>query len=155
MKFYICEKDSAMLGLRPSIQLGLVQINCSITTKDTRKIENIEDLANEYPDGFQGISNFPGKQKNIHLRKHNVSRPTPKKIPSPFERWTKKELYKMENVGVIEKVNGPTDWVNAIAWSKKKNGEIRIYLDPKPLNKVIKRIYYKILDPGRNFPQTS
>ena len=52
-KFFICENDTAVLGLRPSIQLGLVQINCSITTVDTkREIKNIEDLANKYPDRF-------------------------------------------------------------------------------------------------------
>ena len=49
-KSYICENDTAILGLRPSIHLGLLQINCSIILKDTRKIENIEDLANAYPD---------------------------------------------------------------------------------------------------------
>ena len=61
-KFFICENNTAILGLRPSIQLGLVQINCSITTVDTkREMKNIEDLANEYPDRFQGIGSFPGK----------------------------------------------------------------------------------------------
>ena len=36
-KFFICENDTAILSLRPSIQLGLVQINCSITTVDTKR----------------------------------------------------------------------------------------------------------------------
>ena len=63
-KFFICENDTAILGLRPSIQLGLVQINWSITTVDTkREIKNIEDLANEYPDRFQGIGSFQGNKK--------------------------------------------------------------------------------------------
>ena len=34
--FYICENDTVILGLRPSIQLGLVQITCSVTKKDTK-----------------------------------------------------------------------------------------------------------------------
>ena len=49
----------------------------------------------------------------------------------------------MESLGVIEKVTEPTKWVNAIACSRKKSGDIRICLDPKPLNKCIKRTYYK------------
>ena len=36
-KFFMCENDTAILSLRPSIQLGLVQINCSITTVDTKR----------------------------------------------------------------------------------------------------------------------
>ena len=61
-------KMKAILGLRPSIQLGLVQINCSITTVDTkREIKNIEDLANEYLDRFQGYwIASQGNKKNTH-----------------------------------------------------------------------------------------
>ena len=44
---------------------------------------------------------------------------------------------------MIKKVNEPTDWVNAIACSRKKNGALRICLDPKPLNKCIKRTHHK------------
>ena len=49
----------------------------------------------------------------------------------------------MENMGVIERVYEPTDWVNATAFSRKRSGELRICLDPKLLNKFIKRTYYK------------
>ena len=49
----------------------------------------------------------------------------------------------MENVGVIEKVNEPADWMNAIACSRKRSGELKICLHPKPLNKFIKTTYYK------------
>ena len=50
-KFYVCEKDTAILGLRPCIQLGLVLINCSVAKKETKKIESTDDLTNEYPVG--------------------------------------------------------------------------------------------------------
>ena len=143
-KFLICENDTAILGLRSSIQLGLVQINCSITTVDTkREIKNIEDLANEYPDRFQSIGSFPGKQK-IHIIDNAtpVIQP-PRKYPVHIREDLKRELEKMEDIGVIKKVNEPTDWVNAIACSRKKNGALRICLDPKPLNKCIKRTHHK------------
>ena len=67
-KFYVCKNDTAILGLRPCIQLGLVQFNGGVTKNETRKIESIEDLANEYPDRFQGIGNFSGKLKK-YLKK--------------------------------------------------------------------------------------
>ena len=121
-----------------------MQINCSITTVDTkREIKNIEDLANEYPDRFQGIGSFLGKQK-IHII--NNATPviqTPRKYPVHIREELKRELEKMEDRGVIKKVNEPTDWVNAIACSRKKNDALRICLDPKPLNKCIKRTHNK------------
>ena len=112
---------TAILGLRPSIQLGFVQINCSIITVDTkREIKNIEDLANEYPDGFQGIGSFLGKQKIHIIDDETPLIQPPRKYPVHIREELKRELEKMEDRGVIKKVNEPTDWVNAIACSRKK-----------------------------------
>ena len=33
----------------------------------------------------------------------------------------------------------PTDWVNGLVVVEKQNGKLRVCLDPRPLNKVIKR----------------
>ena len=46
---------------------------------------------------------------------------------------------------VLNLVYEPTDWVDAISCSRKRSGELRICLDPKSLNKFIKRTYYKTL----------
>ena len=40
---------------------------------------------------------------------------------------------------IIEPINYHTDRVNAIAVAMKKNGKICLCLDPRPLNKAIKR----------------
>ncbi|KAG8176531.1 hypothetical protein JTE90_020365, partial [Oedothorax gibbosus] len=50
----------------------------------------------------------------------------------------------MEQNGIIEKVTKPTDWVNPVVIVPKKNNSIRICLDPRHLNKVIKRHHYQI-----------
>ncbi|GFN78596.1 insulin-like 0 precursor [Plakobranchus ocellatus] len=50
----------------------------------------------------------------------------------------------MESLNVIQKETEPTDWVNSIAFSRKSNGKLRVCLDPKDLNKVIKRTHHKI-----------
>ena len=38
----------------------------------------------------------------------------------------------------------PTDWVNSLVIAEKKDGNLRLCLDPRDLNKVIKREHYKI-----------
>ena len=45
----------------------------------------------------------------------------------------------MVSLGVIEKVDKPTDWVNSIVIVEKSNGDIRLCLDPKDLNRAVKR----------------
>ena len=52
----------------------------------------------------------------------------------------KKELDSMEKTGVIRKVDEPTEWVNLMFVVEKHNGELRICLDLKDLNKEIKRV---------------
>lgn len=48
----------------------------------------------------------------------------------------------MEESGVIEKVTEPTDWVNSLVVVEKPNGKLRVCIDPKELNKAIKRPHY-------------
>lgn len=38
----------------------------------------------------------------------------------------------------------PTEWVNSIVCAEKSNGKLRICLDPRDLNKAIKREYYQL-----------
>lgn len=51
----------------------------------------------------------------------------------------------MTQMGVIERVEERTDWVNSITCVKKKTtGALRVCLDPKDLNENIKREHYQI-----------
>lgn len=49
----------------------------------------------------------------------------------------KVELKKIELVGIIKNMEGPTQWVNQMAVVVKKNGSLRIFLDPRNFNKAI------------------
>ena len=48
----------------------------------------------------------------------------------------------MEEMGVISRVSKPTDWVSSLVYSRKSSGRLRICLDPKDLNRAIKRPHY-------------
>ena len=48
----------------------------------------------------------------------------------------------MTQSGVIADANGPTDWVSNLVITEKKNGALRICLDPKSLNRAIKREHF-------------
>lgn len=52
----------------------------------------------------------------------------------------------MEFKGIIVqlKEGEPTAWVNSLVYRRKPNGQLRIYLDPKDLNKAIRREQYVI-----------
>ena len=47
------------------------------------------------------------------------------------------KLQDMVDKGIIIPVTEPTDWVSSLAYSWKANGDLRVCLDPKDLNKAI------------------
>ena len=49
---------------------------------------------------------------------------------------------KLVNLGVIKQVTEPTDWVSSVAYSQKSNGRWRVCLDPKDLNRAVKRSHH-------------
>lgn len=50
----------------------------------------------------------------------------------------------MEKLKVIQEINKPTDWVSSLVIVQKKNGALRICLDPRDLNKAVKREHFKL-----------
>ena len=95
-----------------------------------------------YPDCFQGIGQFPGE---YHITLKDDATPVihpPRRVPESLKQPLKEELERMTTLGVIKKVDGPTDWVSSLVYVTKPNGDLRICLDPKDLNANIKREHH-------------
>lgn len=124
-------KCQNVLGLEGCITLGLIdQVNAI----------NIE----QYSDLFKGLGKLPGKYSIVvNSNVQPVVCPT-RKIPLGLKDKLMKELNRMESLGVIRKVTHPTDWVNAIVLVAKKDGSIRVCLDPRPLNHAVRRAQYSL-----------
>lgn len=56
----------------------------------------------------------------------------------------KETLDDMVQQGIITPVTKPTPWISSIVVVPKKNGTLRICLDPKDLNKAILREHYPL-----------
>ena len=54
----------------------------------------------------------------------------------------KKEVDEMVSFGVIQRVTEPKDWVSSVAYYQKSNGRWRICLDPKDLNRAVKKSHH-------------
>ena len=53
----------------------------------------------------------------------------------------------LEKDGIVADVDKTTPWVNNLVLTEKRNGSLRICLDPKPLNKAIKHEHFEIPTP--------
>lgn len=104
------------------------------TVVDPKPINSVEDLKRSYPDRFDRIGSFKGAAK-IHLKPDaKPSIDAPRKCSVHIKPKLEQELLKMEELGVIKRVDKHTDWCSSITTSVKKDGSLRICLDPKRLN---------------------
>ncbi|XP_064468578.1 uncharacterized protein LOC135380477 [Ornithodoros turicata] len=134
---------SAILGKRACEELNLVK-RVRQVQRTTSSNEEFQSILAEFPDVFEGIGCLPGTY-SISLKEGvTPSVSAPRKIPLALEASVKRELESMESNGVITKVTESTDWVHPIVVVPKKNGTVRVCLDPRKLNVAIKREYYKI-----------
>ena len=65
-----------------------------------------------------------------------------RRIPLAVKEDVEEELLRLEKLGVITRETRPTDWVSGMVVAKKPSGKLRICLDPKPLNKALKRSHF-------------
>ena len=101
-------------------------------------------IVEQFKDVFIGLGCLKGEYK-IEVDKSVKPVVTPfRKIPFKLHKKLKAELDRMEKQGVMCTENEPTDWVNGIVTPIKKNGDLRVCLDPRPLNRAIKREHYKL-----------
>lgn len=140
-------KTPTILGSETSQQIGLVQKMFSVAQFETQASQNLTEqlIRKNYSDLFIGVGRLPGKHK-IHLKEdvQPVVHP-PRRISVALRQKVKDKLRTMEKDGIIIRQIEPTEWVNSLVTVIKPNGSVRLCLDPRDLNKAIRRPHYPML----------
>ena len=87
-------------------------------------------ILDEYNDVFTGVGCLPGKHKIVLHENAIPVKAASRKIPSSLEDKLKNELLKMAKDSIIKKVTKLNDWVNPIVVVLKKDGSLKVCLDP-------------------------
>uniref|UniRef100_A0A3P9K9H2 Gypsy retrotransposon integrase-like protein 1 n=1 Tax=Oryzias latipes TaxID=8090 RepID=A0A3P9K9H2_ORYLA len=144
LDFHVVDTNSPpVLAMKACRDLNLIKIVMTVIKEKTDT--GSQNILEEFKDVFQGIGVFPG-ECNFHVDAEvtPVVCP-PRRIPFALRSKLKEELESMEKNGIICKVTEPTAWVNAlVVVEKPKSGNLRVCLDPRPLNKAIQRPYYPL-----------
>ena len=142
VEFYVVDVPGhAILGLPTSEKMNIVTLHC--TVKKESRISTVQDLVREYPDQFDKIGCFP----NVHQLKTDPNvQPridAPRRVPIALKEKIKCELDKMVSQDVIRPIEEPTEWVSSLTYVTKKDGSLRVCLDPRALNKALIRPAYQ------------
>ena len=100
-----------------------------------------QDWVRKFPGLFQGLGTL-GEEYTIRLRENATPfvLSTPCNVPLPLREKVKKELERMEQLGVVRKVQEHTPWCAAMVVVPKSSGkEVRFCVDLKALNENVLR----------------
>ena len=133
--FYVAPVNAqAILGLNDCVQLDLVKrvsaLQPELLTKDA--------IRDNYPNCFKGLGNLGTYHITMVDNCTLVVNP-PRHVLHSLKERLHHALDKNVKSGVLVKVDQPTDWVNNLVIVEKKNGSLRLCLDPRDLNKAVKR----------------
>ena len=130
--FVVRGLQKALMG-RPAIEaLGLVSRLNAINSR--------EKFTAMYPDLFTGLGTLEGEYR-IKLKEdaEPFALTTSRRVALPLMPKVKEELERMEKLGVITRVNEPTDWCAGMVVVPKPNGKVRICVDLTKLNESVCR----------------
>lgn len=142
MSFVVVPKDvQALLGCQACERLNLVK---RVFVIEQTKDSVYEDIMKDYSDLFQGLGCLPGEHTiRVDKTVPPVIHPC-RKVPFALLKPLKEELDRMEKMDVIKRIDEPTEWVSSLVVVDKKNGKLRVCLDPRDLNRAIKREHFRL-----------
>ena len=133
------ERRPALLGGTDCARLGLVKRVHAVTTKDMKS--NILKLHQQL---FHGSGSLPGVHTIVLQHDAAAVIHAPRRVAVAKRPELKRELDRQVKQGFLTKVTEPTDWVNSLVIVEKANGQMRLCIDPKDLNTVVKREHFQI-----------
>ncbi|KAK2578707.1 hypothetical protein KPH14_012663 [Odynerus spinipes] len=124
-------RGRAIIGYRTATDLGILKIGCDI---NEMTLEEDNEL---------------GKLKNFKLmlpidRTYPPIAQPMRRLPFKVHDKINEQIQKLLKLDIIEKVEGPTEWVSPVVPVIKKNSEVRLCIDMRRANEAIVRERYPL-----------
>lgn len=94
---------------------------------------------------FSGVGKLKTRQVSLHINPEvrPVAQPL-RRIPFHLRGAVESRIKELENLDIIEPVNGPTPWVNPVVIVPKPGNDVRLCLDMRRANEAIVRVCFPI-----------
>ena len=126
------------------LRVGVSINSCEIKADGPQEMPKHADrkaaLKAKFPKVLQGLGKLKGYQLKFCSDQdiHPVAQPV-RRIPFSRRDKVYEKLEDLLKLDVIEKVEGPTSWVNPFVVVEKPNGDVRLCLDMRKANRAIVR----------------
>ena len=142
-----------LIGVKSAVQLKLLSLASAVFSDDCQvNVSSLDNsssqitalsLREEFSDVFSDNVGDVGVTHHITVDpKVPPVQHAQRRIQQPLLGPVKEKLDSLVRQGIITPVTEPTRWVNSFVPVLKKNGDIRICIDPKDLNVAIRREHY-------------
>jgi len=126
-----------LLGKPAIANLGLINF--------ASVIDDNADWLSRYSSLFQGLGTMDGEVKIVLDDKvEPFVQSVPRRVAAARRQPLQEELSRMEALGVIEKIESPTEWCSPCIVVPKKTGKIRVCIDFTKLNRAVKREFHPL-----------
>ena len=146
VEFVVVDSDRAVsiLGNQTMQQMDLVRVQRHnvMSVNTSQACLTAEQLLKDYPDVLEGTGKLEGQYKLEVEEDVTPEVHPPRRVPVVLKDKLKKELDRLQSLGITEKVTEPTPWVASLVTIQKPYGQIQVCIDPKDLNRVLRRSHY-------------
>ena len=148
LKFQVVDSPNKPLFSAESCEMLGLQLYLNIP-QDVHAVESTpkpplskDAILNTFKDVFEGLGHI-GNSTSATDETVKPVQHTPERVPVALRDEVKETLLDLEKRGIIKKVTAPTEWISSMVMAAKP-GKIRICLDPRDLNKALKRPKYQM-----------
>ena len=115
-----------LLGKETAMKLNVLKIGIDVAAVTDLDCE----IRRQYLSVFQGVGKLKSKQVTLHIDTsvQPVAQPL-RRMPFNLREKVETKIDELLDLDIIERVDGPTPWVNPVVVVPKSGGDIRMCLD--------------------------
>ena len=129
----------SLLGKKTATDLGLLRVGPEYLSMVNQSVGTaVHAIVNKHDAVFNGVGKLKDYQLKVHLNPDitPVAQPQ-RRLPFHVRKDVEKKLQELQDLDIIEDVEGPTPWVSPLVAVPKSNGDVRVCVDMRRANEAV------------------
>ena len=124
---------------KTATDIGLLRVGPEYLSMVNQSVGTaVNVIVNKHDAVFKGVGKLKDDQLKVHLNPDisPVARPQ-RRLPFHFRKDVEKKLQELQDLDIIDDVEGPTPWVLPLVAVPKSNGDVRVCVDMRRANEAV------------------